>query len=106
MTPPAEVEFIQRNCPACGFVFMVPKDFIERRRKDHQTHYCPAGGCRIWYPEDNKEEKLQKQVAVLEEKVQRAKNRQETLYRELEHEVRVRTGHQGHVAKLKNQLIG
>lgn len=31
------------ECAECGISFGIPKDFEERRRKDHATFYCPSG---------------------------------------------------------------
>lgn len=49
------------DCPACGFVFMVPDTLLGRRRKDGKTFFCPAGGCRMDYGE-TEAQKLQAQL--------------------------------------------
>ncbi len=99
-----ELEYVQENCPKCGFTFMVPEAFPEQRRKDHKTFYCPSCGSGIWYPADNEEERLRKQVEALRKTAQRERDRNSIMFSNLEHEVRVRTGHQGQVAKLKKRI--
>ena len=45
------------DCIHCGISFAVPTEFIESRREDHKTFYCP-NGHRMYYPQLNKEELL------------------------------------------------
>jgi hypothetical protein len=30
------------DCPTCGLVYMLPETFVNRRRKDGQTFFCPS----------------------------------------------------------------
>lgn len=48
-------------CCNCGIHFAMPKDFINRRRQDHETFYCPKGHGN-YYPQKNETEILKKQL--------------------------------------------
>lgn len=48
-------------CADCGLPWGVPYHFQERRREDHKTFYCPNGHSN-WYPQENKEERLAKEL--------------------------------------------
>ncbi len=99
----AEIEFEQETC-RCGLTFMLPSEFVRHRRKDHEWFYCPSCN-RAWrYGRDNEEEKLKKEVLRLKGSRDFYKGARERESKRLEHEIRVRTGHQGHAAKLKKQL--
>jgi hypothetical protein len=57
----------------CGLQFALPDMFVERRRKDQKTWFCPNGHTR-WFPGKTEEQKLreradrlQRQVAAREE---------------------------------------
>lgn len=43
----AEVSFTQTltvvDCAQCGVQFAITKDYEQRRRRDHESFYCPAG---------------------------------------------------------------
>ena len=39
----ATVTFAALDCPACGVVFAMTDEMIERRRQDHQSFWCPNG---------------------------------------------------------------
>ena len=49
---------------SCGFVFAVPSDFEELRRKDHKTWRCPRG-CSQYFPQETEEERLRKKATRL-----------------------------------------
>lgn len=38
------------DCGECGTPFAFPAAFVQRRREDHRTWYCPNGHTR-WFPE-------------------------------------------------------
>ena len=46
---------------SCGATYALPERFVEERRDDHETFYCP-NGHRRHYPQMSDEEKLQKQL--------------------------------------------
>ena len=99
----AEIEFIQKSC-SCGFAFMVPKSFDRQRQNNHKSFFCPACGMERYYPQENKEEKLRKSLDNLKASYGHLEGSRDRETARLEHEIRVRTGYQGQVAKLKRQL--
>ena len=49
------------DCLTFGISYAMPSEFIERRRKDHKTFYCPSGH-EAYYPHLNKEETLSRRL--------------------------------------------
>ncbi len=43
MSANINIGFTQEDCPNCGIIHFVPKDFQDRRSKDKQSFYCPNG---------------------------------------------------------------
>lgn len=39
-----EQKFESITCAGCGFEFWVPQSFLDRRRADGKTFYCPSSG--------------------------------------------------------------
>lgn len=46
---------------SCGLVFAVPDQFLDARRDDHKTFYCPNGHGH-WFPEKNDLEEAQAEI--------------------------------------------
>jgi len=49
------------HCGSCHVLYAMPDGFLTERRKDHATWYCPNGHPR-YYPADNEEERLKKEL--------------------------------------------
>lgn len=47
-------------CADCSIWFGIPKDFEERRRKDHAKFYCPVGHVNL-YDAESAEEKFRRE---------------------------------------------
>lgn len=62
----AQINLNIRVCSECGIAFGVPNSFIEERRKDHNSFYCPNGHSRYFPAKTNEE--------LLKEKLQRSSN--------------------------------
>lgn len=45
------------DCANCGMIFGVTRDFEDRRRRDHQSFFCPKGHSN-YYAERTEEDKL------------------------------------------------
>lgn len=45
------------NTRSCGVIYALSKAFIDHRRKDHKTFYCP-NGCGRHFPGKTDEEKM------------------------------------------------
>lgn len=98
------ISYHVEDCLSCGFQFAVPKSFIKRRRNDHKSFYCPACRNSMYFPADNKLEKLKKETDRLKKRLNDEIScciaAQEQANR-LEKQV---YGYKGYAAKLKNQL--
>ena len=55
-----DFEYIELGC--CGFSTLLPSHFIEARRADHKSFYCPSCGCNRYYPQKSREELLEERV--------------------------------------------
>jgi len=53
-------EFEVMTC-TCGITYALPKSFVQKKRDDHSTFYCP-NGHRRHFPQMSDEEKLQEQL--------------------------------------------
>lgn len=54
-------EFSVRVCTECDTVYAVLQRYIDERRKDHETFYCP-NGHRRHFPQKSDEELLKEQL--------------------------------------------
>jgi hypothetical protein len=50
-----------RTCSECGISYAIPESFVEQRRKDHKTFYCPNGHGRH-FPQQSDEEILKDKI--------------------------------------------
>lgn len=46
------------TCGKCGIVFAVPSWWVQTRRKDHATWYCPNGDARAFLGETKEEKRI------------------------------------------------
>lgn len=60
------------QCCNCNVAFALTDDFIQRRRNDHKTLYCPAGHGN-YFSGKNEAEKLREQLAQVEHQRDRAR---------------------------------
>lgn len=91
------------ECARCGIDFGIGDEYMSARRKDHGTFYCPSGHPN-WYPEDNTEERLRKD---LERARKRAQDAWEYTERERQRRLtaeRQRAAAKGQVTKIKNRV--
>jgi len=100
-----EVTFGVITCACCGMSFGVPDRFIEKRRRDHESFFCPSG-CSNYFPGKSDEEKLR-------EEVRRAKKTASFFEAEAEREKRSREAEQrshratrGHLTRTKQRVQG
>ncbi len=47
-----------QTCAECGISFAAPERFMDARRDDHKTYYCPSGHS-LWFPQASDAEKAQ-----------------------------------------------
>lgn len=99
----ANIKMIFIECGSCGVPFAMSEDFIEERRKDHKTWYCPTG-CPRHYPQKTEKEKLQEKLNKTENRLQQEiqcciSARDEANSLEMS-----RRAYKGQVTKLKKKL--
>ena len=63
------------ECITCGISFAMPTEFIEERRKDHESFHCP-NGHKAYYSGKNEEEELRQKLEEAETCCQIYKNRE------------------------------
>lgn len=63
-----DVESSTRTCE-CGIVYAVPAVWLEARRRDHATFYCPNGHARH-FPQKSDEERLRENLKWYERRLE------------------------------------
>ena len=81
---------------SCGITWAAPEDWIAEKRKTHETFYCP-NGCNRYFPEENKEEKLKRQLNDVQDCCVRYERKSEELGRS-------NIALKGHLTRKKKQL--
>ncbi len=56
-----DLTLVEHTCLTCAIPFWLPNGFVERRRKDHVTFYCPNGHSQ-YYPQESDEERLRREL--------------------------------------------
>lgn len=69
------VEMTQIVCSheGCGVAFCVPDVWVNARKNDHLTWYCPNGHQRHW-PQETEAEKLRRQLDNTKQQIARAED--------------------------------
>lgn len=62
------INFSEVGCAACQLLFMITTDFEERRRKDHNSFYCPNGHSNS-YSQKSKEDILRDRLEAKDETI-------------------------------------
>lgn len=62
----AEMGFEVINCVTCGIPFAMSQDFINARRADHRTFYCP-NEHHLCYPQESDRDKVVKLTKEIEQ---------------------------------------
>lgn len=62
-------DLVTEICCSCAVQFAMPREMYERRRRDHQMFYCPAGHAQHYTSKSNEEE--------LRDELEREKRRHE-----------------------------
>ncbi len=50
------------DCIHCGFQFGLPVEFVDRRRQDHASFFCPACRKNMHYPAKSRIEKVEEKL--------------------------------------------
>ena len=87
---------------SCGITWSAPTNWVEERREDHRTFYCP-NGCQRHYPGETREERLKKQLRQTKQQLATVQECCDDYYEQAEREKKRFWGLKGHLAKLKKQ---
>ena len=97
------IEFVIETCVKCSTVWAMLDEFIDKKRKDHKTFYCPKGHPQ-YYPWKSDEEKLKDQVAHCKSDIEFWKDGYDAKDRQLGFVDRSRRAYKGQVTKLRKAL--
>ncbi len=91
------LSFESITCGGCGVAYAMTSTFIEARRADHKTFYCP-NGCQRAYLGKTKAEELQEQLDRANRAIQFQKDQRAMLEKS-------NAALRGQVTKNKNKLV-
>ena len=94
------VKFEVRECGECGQSYALTKSFLDKRRSDHKTFYCPNGDPRH-YPQMSSEERLQKQIEHCRTDMEFWKDSYDSKAEHLQSVQRSRSAYKGTVTRMK-----
>ena len=102
-------ELVTEVCPrlGCGILHAVPKDFQERRRKDHAEFYCPNGHTAHYYGETDEQKKiraLEEDKRILESRVRQAEEGEEIERQAREQSQRSHAATKGVLTRTKKKI--
>ena len=100
--------FEKTTCSKCGAQSLLPAERIRKLRQSHATFYCPNGHSQ-YFPgktaEEKRIEQLEREVAALKRTNDYLRGSRDAWQARAEHEERRRTGYQGYVARIKNEML-
>lgn len=85
-----------RQCKDCGVSFGLSSQFVETRRDDHRTWYCPNGHGWCYKAESDIERERQRRISA-EARAAQAEDRVDILKRQ-------RAAAKGQLTKLRNRI--
>jgi flagellar biosynthesis/type III secretory pathway protein FliH len=97
------------DCGECGTAFGTTEAFMDRRREDGKTFYCPNGHQRVF--RETEVQRLKKEldkekmkVATAEQEAQYEKTRRESAERDMERAQRKTAAKKGQLTRLQNRI--
>ena len=99
----ALISFHTEQCCNCGMAFAMTKSFYNRKRKNHERFYCPAGHGQH-YAGESEEEKLKEQLSREKLERQGAEDRAEKSWQRAEKAIREKRAYKGHLTRTKNRI--
>lgn len=98
------VELELMTCSECGVSFGLPTNWIEGRRSDHKTWYCPNGHQR-YFPSKSKEEELQAELKRVRGIAEMERRNSARLHEDKQRLKRQVSAQKGVATRLKNKAI-
>ena len=59
----------ESRCPTCGIIFGLSSSYMEHRKEDHKSLFCPNGHI-FYYPGETETERLRREKDSLQVKLQ------------------------------------
>lgn len=86
-----------QTCADCGVFFALPLHFVNERREDHASWYCP-NGHRLHFPQETEAEKFKRLYHEAEKRAGRNYDRAQATERSL-------IATKGHVTRLRKEVL-
>jgi hypothetical protein len=103
-TYPLTIQLEVMDCPVCGIVYGLPKEFADDlRRQGRPAHYyCPNGHDLGWSESDA--DRQRKRADRAEREAERARRRGDDWMEEAEKARRSTAAYKGHITRMKNRI--
>lgn len=98
-----QVELEVLSCANCNMEMHLSPRFVQRRRDDHETFYCPMGHPN-YFPQKSDEEKLKDEISKLKNRVRIEEEYKEEYRGKLIIEQRSKIAIKGHHTRLKKRI--
>ena len=98
-------QFDIHDCITCGTIWAMPSEYIDRRRDDHKTFYCPNGHS-AYFPQKSDKEKLQEQLEHCKTDIKFWQNGYDAKSDNLKTVEHSRRAYKGQVTQLKKEIHG
>jgi len=96
------VKFEVHTCGKCNVMWAMTVNYVESRRNDHKTFYCP-NRCTWYFPQKTDEEKLQAKLTNTEKRLKTEIQCCIEAREEANAIDRSRAAYKGYVTRMKNQ---
>jgi Zn-finger nucleic acid-binding protein len=96
------VTLVLEECPTCGIVFGLPRNWLNNSRRRGKSIYCPNGHT-FWYGE-SEEDKLSRALKEAQDKLAARTSHLDRTQAELESMQRRYAAQRGATTRLKNRL--
>lgn len=90
------------ECGKCGIIWGCPEDYLDARRRDGQTFYCPNGHGRVFRETDLDRER--KRTAQLERRLSAERDTAERYRDNWERERRSAIAYKGHLTRIRKRI--
>ena len=98
-----DVELESTTCYLCGIVFAFPADLMAKRRRDHETFYCPVGHSQAFIGK-SKEERLEEELKAARLEIKRAEYRAQSERIDRERIEKQLTAARGQLTKARKRI--
>lgn len=99
-----ELELLTCAQKGCGISFALPSHYVDSRRADHASWYCPNGHSQ-WFPGKSKEEQLKEELERVKKTVDYFRGRTDRLEDDKAHLKRQHAAQKGVATRLRKKAI-